>query len=242
MISSAARAPGFRRTAGVSGVITAAALLIFGILSIVCFLAGSDAVMAREITRFAPPESTGLSEDLYPEMGSHIAAFLRGEKESFQYVLPAGDGLVRPLFHDYELLHMKDCRDLIFLAEKVRNIAGGLALLGLLPFFFLKRKDDRRSFATGGLYALRILSGIAVGAALWAMLDYDRFFTAFHRLAFTNDLWLLNPRTDLLIRLMPEGLFMDLGLWGLGAAGAWLLILSFCFRLMRKTEFRKDEP
>ena len=74
------------------------------------------------------------------------------------------------------------------------------------------------------------------------MLDYDRFFTAFHRLAFTNDLWLLNPRTDLLIRLMPEGLFMDLGLWGLGAAGAWLLILSFCFRLMRKTEFRKDEP
>ena len=175
-------------------------------------------------------------------MGSHIAAFLRGEKESFQYVLPAGDGLVRPLFHDYELLHMEDCRGLISLAGTIRNIAGGLALLGLLPLFFLNNKEDRQAFATGGLYALRILSGIAAGAALWATLDFDRFFTTFHRLAFTNDLWLLSPRTDLLIRLMPERLFMDLGLWGLGAAGAWLLILSICFRLMRKPDFRKDEP
>lgn len=242
MVSAADRSPGSRRAVGVAGGITAAALLIFGILSIVCFLAGSDAVMTREITRFAPPESTGLSGDLYPEMGAHIAAFLRGKRENFQYVLPAGDVLVRPLFHDYELRHMEDCRGLISLAETVRNMAGGLAMLGLLPFFLLKKQADRHLFTTGGLYALRILSGIAFGAALWATLDFDRFFTAFHRLAFTNDLWLLNPRTDLLIRLMPEALFMDLGLWGLGAAGAWLLMLSVCFRLMRKSDFRKDEP
>ena len=223
------------------GSITAAALLLFGILTVVCFLAESDAVMTREISRFAPPESTGLSEDLYPEMGAHIAAFLREDKESFQYFLPAGKGIIQPLFHDYELQHMEDCRGLISLAETVRNITGGLALLGLLPLFFLKR-EGRHSYARGGLYGLRILSGIAAGLSLWAMLDFDRFFTTFHSLAFTNDLWLLNPRTDLLIRLMPEKLFMDLGLWGLSAVGIWLLLLSVSFRLLRRYHTRKDEP
>ena len=84
MASAVDRAPCFRRAAGIAGGITAAVLLIFGILSIICFLAGSDAVMTREIKRFAPPESTGLSENLYPEMAAHITAFLREEKESFQ--------------------------------------------------------------------------------------------------------------------------------------------------------------
>ena len=68
---------------------------------------------------------------------------------------------------------------------------------------------------------------------LWAAIDFDSFFTAFHRLTFTNDGWLLDPRTDLLIRLMPADFFMALGarlvLWMLAAAAAagmtaWLII------------------
>ena len=54
-------------------------------------------------------------------------------------------------------------------------------------------------------------------------------FILFHKLVFTNDLWLLDPRTDLLIRLMPIEFFISYaaiigGLWLLGMAG--LLILA----------------
>lgn len=231
---------GWNGIAALVGGIAAAALLIFGILAIVCFLAESSEVMTREITRFAPPETTGLSADLYPEMGQHIAAFLRGEKDSFQYVLPAGEGLVRPLFHDYELRHMEDCRGLIALAERVRNAAGILSAICLMTLFILK-KEGRQTYADGGLRVLRTLCILAAGLALWAVFDFDHFFTVFHRLAFTNDLWLLNPRTDLLIRLMPETLFMDLGIWGLGAAGCWLLLLSAGFRLLGQQAKRKKE-
>ena len=60
-------------------------------------------------------------------------------------------------------------------------------------------------------------------------MDFNRLFILFHRIAFTNDLWLLNPRTDLLIRLMPIGFFISYaaligGLWLLGMIG--LLILA----------------
>ena len=32
-------------------------------------------------------------------------------------------------------------------------------------------------------------------------------FVGLHRLIFTNDNWLLNPATDMLIRMMPQALF-----------------------------------
>ena len=39
-------------------------------------------------------------------------------------------------------------------------------------------------------------------------------------MAFTNDGWLLNPGTDMLIRLMPEDFFISLGIRG----AMWALI------------------
>ena len=32
---------------------------------------------------------------------------------------------------------------------------------------------------------------------------------AFHLVSFSNDLWLLDPSRDMLIRMFPEGFFMD---------------------------------
>ena len=46
---------------------------------------------------------------------------------------------------------------------------------------------------------------------LWGMMDFDSLFTLFHKLLFTNDLWLLDPRTDLLIRICPSSMFMNMG-------------------------------
>ena len=53
-----------------------------------------------------------------------------------------------------------------------------------------------------------MLAFVAILTLLAAM-DFDRLFILFHQIAFTNNLWLLNPQTDLLIRLMPTQLFID---------------------------------
>ena len=42
------------------------------------------------------------------------------------------------------------------------------------------------------------------------MSDFTKYFTIFHEIFFDNDLWLLDPSTDLLIRMLPEGFFMDM--------------------------------
>ena len=59
----------------------------------------------------------------------------------------------------------------------------------------------------------RTASEVAVfGAAfaVWAAVDFSSAFTFFHETLFTNDLWLLNPEIDLLLRLLPEQFFADI--------------------------------
>ena len=69
-----------------------------------------------------------------------------------------------------------------------------------------------------------------------ALIDFDGLFVTFHRIAFTNDGWLLNPRTDLLIRLMPESFFIRLGLIGASWAIAGPLLLETGARILLKKE------
>ena len=59
--------------------------------------------------------------------------------------------------------------------------------------------------------------------ALWAAVDFSSAFNFFHRILFTNDLWLLNPETDLLIRICPSSMFESMGLRIALRAGVILL-------------------
>ena len=64
----------------------------------------------------------------------------------------------------------------------------------------------KRALCGRGAGAFLLL--IAAAAAVWAAIDFVSLFTLFHQLLFTNDLWLLNPQTDLLLMLMPEPFFI----------------------------------
>ena len=39
-------------------------------------------------------------------------------------------------------------------------------------------------------------------------MNFDGLFVTFHKLSFANDLWILNPNTDLLVALMPLPFFI----------------------------------
>ena len=88
------------------------------------------------------------------------------------------------------------------------------AVMGVIAI----RTRDRKGFILG-----LVLTALAVGAmAVYIALDFEGAFIAMHRLLFTNDLWLLDPRTDLLICLMPEEMFISLAVrLGLYVIPAW---------------------
>ena len=52
--------------------------------------------------------------------------------------------------------------------------------------------------------------GMCLTLALLAYTNFTKYFTLFHKIFFDNDLWILNPKTDMLINLLPEGFFSDM--------------------------------
>jgi len=146
------------------------------------------------------------------------------------------DGKPFVLFNEREAAHLKDVKGLFRLVYKL--------LLGTLIYALLyvgvtwARRQDRRRLAKGLVFGggLTLLLMLALG--LLIAFDFDQFFLQFHLLSFANDFWMLNPATDYLIMLFPQGFWFDATLvCALGtAAGAIILGGLGWWRL------KKDRP
>ena len=221
-----------------AGAAAAVLMMLAAACGLVWCLSGNGALLAGRMLRFAPPAATGLPEAEYAGVGEMTAGYLTGRAESFQYAFTDAAGTVYLCFQPHEAAHMADCRVLILLAGRVclGCLAALAALIGAvllrceLAFPEENRSECRRAFALGVLRGLAFAAALAAVLLVWALADFDGFFTTFHRIAFDNEGWLLNPRTDLLIRLMPTEFFISLGAMGLGlwaAAGALIAAAAF---------------
>lgn len=222
------------------GALSAWALVLL-VLSLLLEGSGtSSALMEHMMLRHAPAESTGLPESDYPAMAVMITDYLAGASDTFQYTLVEDDGTEAPLFHDYEQQHMADCKQLFVLNRRIALLR--VCVLGISVAFLAllhRRRWAARGFTTG--------TGMVILAALvllvWGAMDFNSLFLLFHRLSFRNDLWLLNPATDLLIRLMPLGFFVHyVTVIGLLWVAALLAMFLFSIRLGWKRQPTPDEP
>ena len=96
-------------------------------------------------------------------------------------------------------------------------------------------------YAQGGLQPLAFL--VCTALVVWGAADFEGLFVLFHRLSFDNGLWLLNPQTDLLIRLMPTSFFVSYaailgGTW----LGALLVMAAVAWRLKRLWKTNEVKP
>ena len=70
-------------------------------------------------------------------------------------------------------------------------------------------------------WGIGMFFGGMAGLAALISTDFTKYFTCFHLLFFDNDDWILNPKTDLLINIVPEGFFRDTAF---GIAGLFLMV------------------
>lgn len=163
--------------------------------------------------------------------GYHMLA-----REVTQYLSGETDTL--PSFKSHEVLHMADVRNLLVLAKTVATVCGIVVILTLLFIVFLDR-GHIKTYLKASNRTVDMLAIIAIAIGIWGWIDFDSLFILFHKLSFTNELWLLNPYEDLLIQLMPTSFFVGYGTrilisWA-GFLAAWLVITGTSF-LTRKPQ------
>lgn len=206
-----------------TGVLLALAVVLAG-LAAPLHIAGTNAeAMEWMFLRHAPIAQTGLPEAQYRPVAQMTASFLAGETTEFQHIFTADNGMTYSCFNSREQAHMADCAVLFALCRMVLKVS--LAVLaGMLIAAYLQRKS-LHAVLTALIRTMLAVVLCAAVIAVWAVTDFEGIFILFHQISFTNDMWLLNPATDLLIRLMPTSFFMEYAAF---AGGAWLLICALC--------------
>jgi integral membrane protein (TIGR01906 family) len=166
---------------------------------------------------------TGLApEELKKAADGLIRYFNSGEE--YINIVVTKDGQPFVLFNDREVAHLKDVKGLFQLVYKVLLGTGIYALLYIGVTW--ARRQDRRRLAKGLLFGggLTLLLMLVLGLVI--AFDFDQFFLEFHLLSFANDFWELNPATDYLIMMFPDGFWFDATLFIALGTGAMAIILG----------------
>ena len=110
-------------------------------------------------------------------------------------------------FSSRETLHMIDVRNIYIIFRTLRDISCILYIISLVLY---KRKTNNNKIFKYSIISFIIANVIFLGSSLMILFNFDEFWFEFHKIAFTNDLWLLNPSNDLMINVCSNEMFKTL--------------------------------
>lgn len=151
-------------------------------------------------------EYIGMSKEDLMNTTDVLLSYMRRER-SDMVVEATINGQRREVFNDREKLHMIDVNALIKSAETFSFVAYSLLVLMLGYVFYRKDKSEWKVVGKAGLISVTLLFALMIVLVGFIVIDFNTFWTLFHKVFFTNDLWLLNPRTDVMIQMFPLEFF-----------------------------------
>lgn len=177
-----------------------------------------------------PADDYGFSTGDRLVYGSYGMDFLFNASNSryLEELAPGGE----ELFTQAEVGHMADVKLVM-----VYTMAGGAALLVLtLLFALLLRRWRPGGFARGVFAGSWVTLGVIGGVAALAVLNWQQFFDAFHRVFFAEGTWTFTPDSTL-IRLYPAQFWIDAGI----ATAALVILIALLAMIITWPTRRRRE-
>ncbi|MHB1314867.1 MAG: TIGR01906 family membrane protein [Christensenellales bacterium] len=202
---------------------------VFAILFLFC-AALQSAAMDRhffyaEFEKLQVSEETGMSPAELEKVTDNLLSYLEGNRETLDMTAVI-KGQQREVFNQKEKDHMVDVKALFVLLQQAKITALGCSIALLAVTVLLSRKKALHTITRSYLWAAVGFFGAVLVLGIIAAVNFSFFWTNFHQLFFTNDLWILDPATDVLIRMMPSKLFLDIVTRILTRFAAAILLLA----------------
>lgn len=105
-----------------------------------------------------------------------------------------------------EIIHMKDVKDLFSISKYILYVCIFLVII-ISILYFSKHKSLYTLLNKCIKYFILIVITISL-FLLVAFFNFSESFNTFHEILFTNDYWLLDMDTSIIINIMPEEFFM----------------------------------
>lgn len=149
-------------------------------------------------------EVTGIKEKDLKDITDKLLGYLKDDTNNLD-IKKQINGEKREVFNEKEKLHMIDVKNLFINGKSIRNVS---MLLVIISLILLKndKKSLSKAFITSSIFSFVII----VVLIIMIYVNFDKHFTYFHEIFFTNDLWLLDPKTDVLIQMLPIEFFYSI--------------------------------
>lgn len=180
---------------------------------------------------------TGMSVADLMTVTENMVDYLKNDRDSLsmQAII---DGSNEEVFGEREKSHMVDVKNMAILMHKVGVLCGLIACLILLAILVFQKKYLITLFkSVKYVFAAMMVLIISIGTLL--VIDFDKYFTLFHETFFDNDLWLLDPNTDILINMVPEIFFFTTAMLVILVFAALTAIFIVGTSIIKKKMLRK---
>lgn len=196
-------------------------LAVLCTLTVIC-LAVSITVWFRplyyaDISLLDIPEKSGYSEEICRENYNAL----------IDYNVIGGPSELE--FPDMEMsehgrIHFEEVKR-IFIFMQIEALAG----IAVLAAVYFRRKQKGWMHLTGFVTA-----AIAATVLMAIVIDWEWAFETMHSLLFDNDYWLFNPKTDPVIKILPDEFFMHCGIMIIGLTASFTAGLEVLYRRKKK--------
>jgi integral membrane protein (TIGR01906 family) len=148
------------------------------------------------------------TQDQLDYINQEFTNYLKFRRDNLYINIELKDEVVT-VFNEKEISHMRDVKDLFAISYGL--IIAGLIVLIITIYYNTKKSrfDFIYKIVKTSLFTTTL---IAIAFAIIFTTSFDTFWHYFHKVFFTNDLYLLNPKTDFLIQIMPLDFFIKISI------------------------------
>ena len=216
--------------------IGAGALAVLFILAVPSFLLTSNLRLAFNglwlysygFERYEISQATGIPDPELRRVAAELIDYWSSDAEFIETTVSGRD-----LYNQREVIHLRDVKGLVQGVFRIQETAALFLLAYVIGGVALARGTFRKALARrlllGGVLTLGALALTGIALAL----AFRWLFYLFHVISFDNDFWQLDPRTDYLVAMFPEGFWFIATMLAVGltvveaamlAVGGWLAL------------------
>lgn len=192
----------------------------------------------KEYEKYYVLEDLDMDMDDVMDVTHEMMAYLHGKRDDLVVTTSVG-GVKREFFNDREKAHMIDVKNLFTAGIITRYAALGVFAVSMLALILMKA-NWKKLVSKYYLTEVMVLLFLSGGLAYLFARDFNKYFVKFHEIFFRNDLWILDPETDLMIRMLPEGFFADftarIGMFAGALIGVFFMICFIIYKLAKRKE------
>lgn len=193
----------------IMAIIFAILLCFVFLLSSIRYVAFNQDIYKRIQIKHEIAEFVLMSQESLDNVTNHLIEYMKGKQQNL-VIYDVQDGVKREIFNEREKMHMEDVQNLFQISEWVLVIMICLLAVMLIAGFLMDMDIMKSIFIKTVVITMIISVLLFIMIIFYMIVDFYNFWIFFHELVFTNDLYFLDPYTDLLVNIMPLEFFVSI--------------------------------